>query len=115
MTLRLQVPDGFGPYEISPPSVRLTGSVGPALVKLILPAIVISGFPEKVTLGSEQLFGVTVSWAAKEPAPELFRVPWTSPVTEIEPPPEQGSLPDNGKLQLWPFGVGVQPEEDCSG
>jgi hypothetical protein len=75
VVLRLQLPDGFGPYEIPPSSVRLTGNVGPALVKLILPAILISGFPVKVTLGSEQLFGVIVNWAANEPAPELFSVP----------------------------------------
>ncbi|MBO0912521.1 MAG: hypothetical protein J2P13_12080 [Acidobacteria bacterium] len=112
--LRLHLPDGFGPNEIPPASVRLTGNAGSAPVKLILPAILISGFPLKVTLGSAQLLGVTVNWTAKEPARDLSTVPWTSPVTEIEPPPEQASLRDKGKSQLSPFAVGVQLE-DCWG
>ena len=114
VTLSIQLPDGFGPNEIPPPSIRVRGNAGPVLVKLILPEMVISGSPLKVTLETEQLAGVTMTWVSRDPVPELLSVPAMSPVTEMVPPPGQGALEDNGKLQLWPVELKVHVE-DSSG
>ncbi|PYX86130.1 MAG: hypothetical protein DMG70_01330 [Acidobacteria bacterium] len=77
----------------------------------IVPAIVTSGAPLKVTLETVQLAGVIVIWVSKDPVPELLSMPWMSPETDTVPPPGQGTLADNGNLQLWPVPLTVHAED----
>ena len=81
------------------------------LVMFIVPAIVTSGAPLKVTLETVQLAGVIVIWVSKDPVPELLSMPWMSPETDTVPPPGQGTLADNGNLQLWPVPLTVHAED----
>jgi hypothetical protein len=95
--------------------MKVIGYTKLLLVKPIWPAIVMSGSPLKVVPETEQLDGVMVIWVPNVPSPELSRVPLMSPETDMVPPPEQGPVYDNGRLQLWPVEVGVQPLEEVSG
>jgi hypothetical protein len=91
-TLIVQLPDGLGPYEISPASVAVTGNCTSLPVKLISVATVTFGSPLIVRFETEQLVGVIVSVVLSDPSPELFRVKSKAPETPIVPPPGHAPL-----------------------
>src|SRR5208282_6290954 len=98
-----------------PVSVKVMGNVGVMLaVKAICPPTEMLGSPLIIRFDTEQFVGVMVNWPVTEPAPELFRVPSMSPVTDIVPPagPVQGSpIREIGQLQFSPDEVDVHPLE----
>jgi hypothetical protein len=62
VALSWQVPDGFGPYEMPPLSVKVTGNAGVKLaLKSIWPLTSILGAPFTIRLDTEQLLGVMVN------------------------------------------------------
>jgi hypothetical protein len=73
-TLMLQLPDGFGPYEIPPIPENVIGNANALLCTWNDVAKVTLGFPLKVTSSTAQADGVTVSVALSLPFPELSSV-----------------------------------------
>jgi hypothetical protein len=92
VTFTIQLPDGFGPYEIPPPSVKVTGKEMLSSASAICPPTVMEGSPLNVVPVTVQLVGVTVILVTKSPVPEVFRVPLMSPLIAIVPPDEHAPL-----------------------
>jgi hypothetical protein len=92
VAFRVQLPDGFGPYEIPPRSVSVIGYTGASFAIVICIATVMLGSPLIVRFDREQFAGVMVSVELSDPSPELFRVKAKSPETPMVPPPGQAPL-----------------------